>query len=365
MSSYSFISPEDKAYARFLREREQLSFRKIAELTGVSKSSVARLCRRRSNCHRGTPEKGPACRKGRPTKLSVRQKRTLIKEFHKTRTSGNFNVRTLRLSCGLRHVSDTTVYRFLNRSGYRYYQARKKGLLFKRDLRQRLQFAREIKRAHGDSFWTENIWFYFDSTAFHHKSQPREHAKTLTGRVWRKRTEGLSFGCTAKGRKVGSGGRVVRVHAAVAYGHGVVLAKPYRKLSAKRFAKFVKKEFPAAFDTCQATRNTPRMYLQDGDPSQNSERARKELRRLEATALKIPPRSPDLNPIENVFKLLGDQLKKDAIQLNIEHESFRAFKRRVLRTLRNLSPTTIDRTIASMGRRITDIIRRKGQRLKY
>ena len=57
--------------------------------------------------------------------------------------------------------------------------------------------------------------------------------------MWRKKNEGLSFGCTAKGKKVGSGGKVVRVYAAIAYGKGVVLAKPYKKLTGKKFSKFV------------------------------------------------------------------------------------------------------------------------------
>ncbi len=185
------------------------------------------------------------------------------------------------------------------------------------------------------------------------------------GRVWRRRNEGLALGCTGKGRKVGSGGRVVRVHAAISYGHGVVLAKPYRKLNGKRFAKLVKNEFGNVFQQCGRNHRRPRLFLQDGDPSQNSTRVTRALRRMDATVFHIPPRSPDLNPIENIFHLLGRQLIGDALRLNIEYESFRAFRRRVTDTLLHLPQPVIDRTIASLPRRIDEIIRRRGGRLKY
>ena len=81
------------------------------------------------------------------------------------------------------YVSVRPVSRFLNQSEYKYRQARKKGLLYARDLKQRLQFARDIKRTHGPSFWKDDIKFYFDSTSLYHKTQPKQHAQTLKGRV--------------------------------------------------------------------------------------------------------------------------------------------------------------------------------------
>ena len=43
------------------------------------------------------------------------------------------------------------------------------------------------------------------------------------------------------------------------------------------------------------------MFVQDGDPSQNSKAAKTALSKIGAVQFSIPPRSPDLNPIENVF----------------------------------------------------------------
>ena len=45
------------------------------------------------------------------------------------------------------------------------------------------------------------------------------------------------------------------------------------------------------------------VVLQDNDPSQNSKAARVEMERMNVVQFSIPPRSPDCNPIENIFNL--------------------------------------------------------------
>ena len=72
-----------------------------------------------------------------------------------------------------------------------------------------------------------------------------------------------------------------------------------------------------------------------------------------------------MNPIENIFKLLGDQLSKDALEKNINEESFESFQRRVVGTLLRIPTDVINKTISSMPKRIDAIIKNKGTRLKY
>ena len=129
MASYSLISPQIKAYVRLLRNRDKLPVRKVAELTGVSKSSVSRICRNKVKTSK--PREAYMRRKGRPLKLSARHKRLILKEFLKARSEhGNITVGSLLTTLNFDlNVSERTVSRFLNQSGYKYYQARKKGLL--------------------------------------------------------------------------------------------------------------------------------------------------------------------------------------------------------------------------------------------
>ena len=79
------------------------------------------------------------------------------------------------------------------------------------------------------------------------------------------------------------------------------------------------------------SQKSSKLFIQGGDPSQNSALARTALKRVGAKLLAIRPRSADLNPIENIFNVIK----------------------------KNIS------TIASMHKRIDAIIGNKGSRTKY
>ena len=64
-----------------------------------------------------------------------------------------------------------------------------------------------------------------------------------------------------------------------------------------------------------------KLFLQDGDPSQNTAPARAALKRVGAKLLAIPPHSPDLNPIENILNIVERILEADAIKKNISYET--------------------------------------------
>jgi len=136
-----------------------------------------------------------------------------------------------------------------------------------------------------------------------------------------------------------------------------VLAQKYRKLNGNKFAKFIKRYFPRL---CTAG---SRLFLQDGDPSQNSAPANQALQTLNIDKLLIPPRSPDMNPIENVFHLLNQQLRKDAIAKRITKETFHKFQKRVVKTLKRIPAQIIDNIISSMDKRMHSIIKRQGNAL--
>ncbi|CAB4019395.1 Hypothetical predicted protein [Paramuricea clavata] len=89
------------------------------------------------------------------------------------------------------------------------------------------------------------------------------------------------------------------------------------------------------------------------------------LGQVEAEMLKIPARSPDINPIENIFHLVKSQLNKQAVTENITSESYEQFQTRVLQVLRTFPIDIIDKTIDSMSKRINKMISSKGYRTKY
>jgi len=77
----------------------------------------------------------------------------------------------------------------------------------------------------------------------------------------------------------------------------------------------------------------------------------------------IPPRSPDLNPIENFFNLVTRQLHNDALDMCTTRETFEEFSERVKKTLENFPAPLIDKIITSLSGRLNKVIKRRGQRL--
>ena len=61
--------------------------------------------------------------------------------------------------------------------------------------------------------------------------------------------------------------------------------------------------------------------------------------------------------MENICHLIGNQLRQDAINKNIVKETFQGFSKRVKQTILEFPSDVIDKTIASMPKRIDMVIK--------
>jgi len=356
------ISPETRAYAKFLFLQQKLKAPDVARKCGISVRSVYRISNMKEKNNQTLHKTKP----GRPRIINRRRERQILRAFVSLRKEeGTFSSKRLMNFAGLSHlgVSDRTVRRVLNRNGYFYLQARKKGLMSAKDLKRRVTFARNIKANYSRNLFTSGVAFYLDGTSFVHKINPLDQARAPKTRVWRRKSEGLQSDCLSKGSKVGSGGKSVKLIVAISYGKGVIGCIPYEKMDGTFFSNFIDDNF-SSFYKLAGKKNT-KLFVQDGDPSQNSAKAKTAMGRVNAQLLAIPPRSPDLNPIENLFKLVRDRLRRDALEIKISHEKYHEFSYRVIQTFKSVPSAVIDKVIASMPKRIDDIITRKGHRLKY
>ena len=228
--------PEIRAFIKLDREK---SAKKLGKDLGVSVAQVYRIKKeplRHVSCKKNS-SKIVSCR---PEKLDDRTKRHLIREVHNLRRrEPNWTVKRLMEVADIKNVSRRTVSRFLNKNGYNYLQARRKGLMSDKDRRARVAFAKKVVREHGQSFWTNKIAFYLDGASFAYKRNPKSQAQAPKSRVWRGQSEGLQPGCVAKGSKCGTGGKMVRMIVAISYGKGVVACVPYEKMDGDFFASFI------------------------------------------------------------------------------------------------------------------------------
>ena len=355
------ISDETRALVRFLGMEKKYSIREIAKKAKVSKSTVARYLKT-PNETRQKYSKG--ANMGRPKTLSVRDVRHLKRSITKLRTvNPNFTLKELIRFSGLQSsgASYSTFYREINSAGFKYLNARKKGLLNHRDCRRRYKFGqkcRKILKIQPNLFHS-SISFYLDGVSFVFKRQPMQDAAAPKGKIWRTRSEGLRL--TSKGSKDLPGGKRLHFLVAIAFNRGVVLAKEYEHMSGEYFSGFVKRNLSTLF----TAKNQQKWFVMDNDPSQRSKVAKKAINDSGATLFEIPARSPDLNPIENLFHIVKKQLESQAISECIYQEKWPEFKARVRKTILKIPTTYINNLLLSMPKRIDDVIKCKGFRTRY
>ena len=300
---------------------------------------------------------------GRPSKLSRLDYRNIKKAIPELRnTEGSFTSKRVQVVAGLEHLSNRTVRRALNRTNYKYLRSRKKGILSKKDIKRRLAYCKEkIKENIGQDFWSYGVSFYLDGTGFVYKQNPMNQAFAPKAREWRKSNEGLSYGCTAKGKKEGA--KQAKFMVAISYDRGVVMCEQYSGINGENFAKMCDSCLPQAF--ALSINPYDMRFVQDGDPSQNSAIAKEIIDQLGAELVPIPPRSPDLNPIENLFHLVGKALEEDTKQKHVKSETFDQFSARVRNIIVNFDRNIINKLIGNMHKRVKAVIKSKGERTKY
>ena len=359
MVFHSKISDRERALACYLRKGRFLSFRKIAEHCKISVSSVVRICKE------GPSTKQENKRTGRPPLMSKRDKARFLRTFKKMReTNGNVRVMDVAKEWQITHVSYRTLVRALHDAGYRFLNPRKKGILSAKDRRKRVSYARDALKKHDRNFWTDDVLMYLDGVSFHHKQNPYNDALCPRGRVWRTKKEGLVF--TSKGSKNLPGGRTLHLLVGVSYSAGVVVAEEYEKMNARWFAKFVHETFDSTLRECAAMKKKEKLlFVMDNDPSQRSKLASDALEEVGAELVEIPARSPDLNPIENLFNIIKCNLRQEALRGKIVKEDFQTSKGRVLQAFSDFDVTVIDRTIRSMHDRLSTLAINDGYRTKY
>ena len=329
---------------------------------GYSKSVIYKHCKKPLNGEL-KEDKRIGSGIGRPSKLNRLHRRNITKAIHESREKyGSFTSKRVQVEAGLEHISNRTIRREMNRQDYGYLHTRRKGVLTADDMKKRLAWAMEkVKNNVMQDFFNYEISFYLDGTGFEYKKNPFDQACAPKSREWRKRNEGLGFRCTAKGKKEGS--KQAKFMVAISYNRGVIMCEQYDSISGTRFAKMMDSCLPQAL--ALSVKPDGNLFLQDGDPSQNSAVAMEILSNHGVEVYSIPARSPDLNPIENLFHLAGMRLEREVREKKITCETFAEFSARVKTMLVNFDIGEVNKLIGNYVKRIEAVIKHKGGRTKY
>ena len=116
-----------KAYILYALQDKQHKPRELSEKLGVSLATIYKIKKDEFECLK---RKKMRASSGRPRKIDTRMERLLIRQVKNLRPENpNFTSGKLVEACGLHRgqVSNRTVRRVLNKHGFGYRQARKKG----------------------------------------------------------------------------------------------------------------------------------------------------------------------------------------------------------------------------------------------
>ena len=242
------VSLEVSIHWRYLHQDAGKTWFEISKMKSYGKYSKATICRHMvKNIGDLVPDKRKQ-NQGRPTKLSDRQKRNILRQAKVLQEEvGNFSVKRVMVRAGIPpSISTATVRRVMKKAGLKWSHAQKKGVLTKSDLKLRLKFFRKVRRKLRKDFWTGCVGFYLDGASFTHKMNPFDQARAPRAMMWRKPGQGLDFGFTAKGSHEGTGGSVAHFMAAIAYGKGVIAAEHYfGRINADTFSSLLENTLPA------------------------------------------------------------------------------------------------------------------------
>lgn len=329
--------------------REQLfSWGDIAKATNRSKSTVRGIYRRVKN-NGGFKDKP---RSGRPLKLTDRDRRVIVGILNKSKKKSSEVVRKQAAVDHNIDVSTSTIRRSLKKSGYVARVKKKKPLLTIENKRKRLAWAKEHRTWTVDD-WRNVVWS--DETAF-----------TLVGSseqeyTWVKDGEDRAVldDEAVSGTKKFGGGKLMlwgcMTWEGVGYG-----CKIDDILDAELYCKILRGELMDSIEYFNLDQADV-VFQQDNDPKHTSIAAEETLEELGLTTMGWPPQSPDLNPIEHLWRHLKTKLReKKQVFASIE-ELWEAVQEELEVVNKELSR----KLIASMASRVQAVINAKGGYTKY
>ena len=130
--------------------------------------------------------------------------------------------------------------------------------------------------------------------------------------------------------------------------HGTVNAETYKQILQQY-----------AIPQLRSSVSKPSIFMHDNAPCHTAKKVKTFLADKEISVMDWPPQSPDLNPIENLWKIIGEKSMRqnpknqEELWISLKNE------------WDNISPSFCKKLIDSCGKRCQDVINNKGLFTKY
>ena len=336
------LTPRKKAVIIAL-SKEQLSSREIASRVGFNQSTVVRLLQKFNRTGGVERVKG----RGRKRISTPAADRLLVRmSLQNRRASSTELKRAWEESSGV-NVTGRTVRNRLLTAGLGARRPRKKPLLSQVMRKARLRWAKE------HSLWTVDQWntvIFSDESKFNlHGSDGPQYVRRRTGEAYLpsciiptvKHSESQMVWACISSHGVG------RLH----FVTGTVNADAYIDILQTKLIPSIRSAFG---DVHHCT------FQDDSAPCHRAKKVKEFLATSQIRALPWPGNSPDLNPIENCWRVVGQKLaaKKPRNKRELQESILRVWNH-------ELGQDYVQKLIQSMPARIKAVIKARGGTTKY
>jgi transposase len=331
------ITPKKRAVCVALK-KEGLSCREIAHRVGVSKSSVDRAIQLVKKTGQYTSRK----RSGRPRVTTKREDSLIRRVVQRNPFISSADVKT-----ELPHVTASTRTirrRLLVDFKLPCRHAARKPLLNKLQLKKRIAFCKKYKN------WTVQQWrnvMFSDESTF---CQFGTHVYRV------RRPAGMRYDQRFTIPTMKHPQKIMVWGCFSAHGRGsIYFLQANETVTAKKYIEILQSKLPQVMNI-----HNVGCFQQDGAPAHTAKIVKEWLRDHDIDVLDWPGNSPDLNPIENLWELMKRRLAKRCPK-NLQDVRYWLTHIWCQEISRDLCQNLVN----SMPRRISDVLRRKGQQTKY
>ena len=249
-------------------------------------------------------------------------------------------------------ISTKTTAKYLHELDWKSCFKCKKRLLTESHVKARLKWSREhLQWAHPD-------WRY---VIFTDESKFAMHTADSGQRVWRRANEKYHKDCIAPTMKFG-GGKVMFWGCFSWSGMGP-LVRIDGNMDAKDYIELLEEHYlPWARTLIAEDDGYPSLIFQQDNASvHTAKRTRQWMKDNNVDVMPWPSQSPDINPIENLWRIVDVSVRKN--YKNFDNDD--ALTDAVMTEWKNVPITTVHHLIESMPRRLQAVIDAKGWHTKY